>query len=924
MVRIFTLTFIISFSLFTGMTSSAQLPKREMRSSWLTTVWGLDWLGTKIPSSGGEQYINQQKQQLVRILDSMKVAGTNAVFFQVRPECDAFYKSSYEPWSAHLVERRGQDPGYDPLEFAVAECHKRGLEIHAWLNPYRFESVAGKYAGQAGDYKQTHPEWVLTYANGGSILDPGNPEVRERITDIVHEIISDYDVDGIVFDDYFYAYGGTPEALDQYSQDKWKPEDMNLHDWRRRNVNQMVAAVYETIQQNKPWVTFGVSPFGIWTVDPVVAASYGLTLPQGITGMDAYKVIYCDPLAWLQEGTVDYVSPQIYWPTTSAGQDYRKLAPWWSDVVNRYNRHLYVSHSLTSLDEADYPPPVALKSAFADFLQNKLQGLSLMEYYSKMASETSIAGNDPAEYGLQIQWNRNSDKNQAPGSVFFRSTFINRKGFINYLRTHEYQYLALPPVKAWKEKEPRALSENLRVENEQLLWDSDETNVRFSVYAIPQAKIHEQGNFADAEYLLGMVWSNHLDLSPYMNLMDDHVFAVAVFDRNGNEFPPVVMGMEPAVNQAVELREPADGQNVISGFLFGWEEVANAEYYVLEVAADAQFTDNLFRRNVTGTSFPSNDFTLKNNSPYYWRILTRMTGVDDAASEVYSFTRLNPQIIYPSNQLADVELSPVLQWEPFEDGYTFRIQISINSQFTGVIFDEQGISGTELELPAGSIHTYATYYMRIKAEKEEMSTDWSDVISFSTIRIAPAVPEIISPAEGESIAGTEVNVRVENEPLAKSITFQISNSSAFPWNSRTQHTIDAPSSELVLSNLDDGIWYIKARANYGSSSYTEWSDVVSFNMLTTNSVITNRAEVVLEAPTVIPDGLMNIKYVLPEQTYVNLYITDITGKRVILSENGTHNQGEHFMNVQGSQFKKGIYFLTLETNGVKKTIKLIK
>jgi uncharacterized lipoprotein YddW (UPF0748 family) len=924
MMKFFTVIFIFLLFIFNGNTSSAQSPKREMRSSWLTTVWGLDWPGTKIPAGGGEQYINQQKQQLVRILDSMKVAGTNAVFFQVRPECDAFYNSSFEPWSAHLVERRGQDPGYDPLEFAIEECHKRGLELHAWMNPYRFESVAGKYNGQPGDYKQTNPEWVLSYANGGAILDPGNPEVRKRITDIVGEVLSNYDVDGIVFDDYFYAYGGTPVTLDQYSQDNWKPADMNLHDWRRRNVNQMVAAVYETIQQVKPWVTFGVSPFGIWTTDPVVAASYGLTLPQGITGMDAYKVIYCDPLAWLQEGTVDYISPQIYWPTTSTGQDYKKLAPWWSDVVNRYNRHLYVSHSLTSLDESDYPPPVALKSAFAEFLQNKLQGLSMMEYYSKMASESSVAGYDPSEYGLQIQWNRNSDKNQAPGSVFFRSTFINRKGFINYLRTHEYQYLALPPVKAWNEKEPRALPGNLRIENEQLLWDSDENNVRFSVYAIPQAEANEQGNFNDGRYLLGMVWTNRLDLSSYQNLADDHVFAVAVFDRNGNEFPPVLMDIEPANNQPTTLLEPADGQSAVSGFLFSWQEVTNVEYYILEVASDTNFTDILFRRNVTETHFPSGNFSLKNNSPYYWRVYSRMTGVNDAASETFSFTRLNPQILYPSNLLADVELTPVLQWESFDEGYTFRVQISTNSQFTGVIFDEQGIGGTTLELPAGSIYSYSTYYMRIKAAKEEMSTDWSDVVSFSTIRLPPDVPEIISPAEGENVAGPEVMFVVENEPLAKSITFQISNSATFPWNSRIQQTIDAPSSMLVLNTLVDGTWYVKARANYGSSLYTEWSEVVSFQMLTTTSVSTPGAKVILEAPTVIREELIRIRYILPEQTPVKLFITDLTGKSILITENASHSLGEYYLDIPAYDLKRGLYLLTLETNVGRKTLKLIK
>ncbi|MEE4285981.1 MAG: family 10 glycosylhydrolase, partial [Mariniphaga sp.] len=444
-------TLFLVYIILTGIVlpSEAQIPKREMRASWLTTVWGLDWPKTKIPEGGGNLYINQQKDQLIRILDSMQVAGMNAVFFQVRSECDAMYPSSFEPWSAHLVAYRGMNPGYDPLQFAIEESHKRGLELHAWLNPYRFESVAGKYSGQPGDYNQTNPEWVLSYSGGGSILDPGNPAVRERISAIVEEILVNYDVDGIVFDDYFYAYGGTPNSLDQYSQNNWKPSSMGLHDWRRNNVNQMVAGVYETIQQTKPWVTFGVSPFGIWTTDPQVAASYGLTLPVGITGMDAYKSIYCDPVAWLTEGTVDYISPQIYWPTTSTGQDYKKLAPWWSDVVNHFGRHLYVSHSLSDLDESDYPPPMALKSAYNDFLRTELNGLSMMEYFSKMSAKTSVAGYDPSEFGLQIQWNRKSDKNQAPGSVFFRATMFYRQGFINYLRTHEYENRSLPPVKPW-------------------------------------------------------------------------------------------------------------------------------------------------------------------------------------------------------------------------------------------------------------------------------------------------------------------------------------------------------------------------------------------------------------------------------------------------------------------------------------------
>lgn len=927
MIRNFTF-FIVLILFFSGsLNLEAQIPKREIRSSWLTTVWGLDWPGSKIPATGGQLVVDLQKEQLIRILDSMQVAGLNAVFFQVRSECDAMYHSSYEPWSAHLVETRGMDPGYDPLEFAIEECHKRGLELHAWLNPYRFESVAGKYAGQEGDYSQTNPEWVLSYSGGGSILDPGNPEVRERISAIVAEIVTDYDVDGIVFDDYFYAYGGTPATLDLYSQTNWKPESMNLHDWRRQNVNQMVAGVYETIQNLKPWVTFGVSPFGIWTVDPQVAASYGLTLPSGITGMDAYKTIYCDPVAWLSEGTVDYISPQLYWPTTSTGQDYKKLAPWWSEVVNRFGRHLYVSHSLSNLDESDYPPPVALKSAYSDFLRTDLKGLSMIEYFSKMSAKTSVAGNDPSEYGLQIQWNRSSDKNQAPGSVFFRSTMIYRQGFMNYLRTHEFENRALPPVKPWNDFEQRSLPVNLRIENEQLLWDSDEENVRFVVYAIPDLVASQSGNFNDGKYLLGMSYSTSFDLSNLQDLTNDHVFAVAVLDRNGNEFPPVIMGRNPAENQPAELVSPGNQKNVYRGFQFKWNEISNAENYSIEVATDSMFTSVIARYTVTEPSFSASYISMKEDSVYFWRVFTRMAGVKDTVSEIRSFKLLQlprPELIYPGNEMTGIDVTPVIEWEPFDEGFQFRIQISTNSSFTGIVFDKDSIGGTSFELPLGTIFTYSTYYLRMQAASSDSSTIWSDVVKFSTINSPPAVPAIVSPFDGETVAGPEVSLTVTGDELAKSFTFQLSGSANFPWNDRLQQSVDAPMNTLKLDDLGEGTWYVKARANYGTSSYTDWSEVVSFTLLTTSVGKISDAKLSLLAPTFFAGEQLRISYVLPRDSRVKLFITDLTGKRVKTAQNSFKLKGEHVVLLEGSELPKGLYFLTLETGYARKTLKLIK
>ncbi|SHE33614.1 Por secretion system C-terminal sorting domain-containing protein [Mariniphaga anaerophila] len=927
MIRNFTLFLITFFLISASFYSGAQIPKRELRSSWLTTVWGLDWPGIKIPSGGGQIYIDRQKEQLSRILDSMQVAGTNAVFFQVRPECDAMYPSSFEPWSAYLVSNRGADPGYDPLQYAVDECHKRGLELHAWLNPYRFESVAGKYAGQPGDYNQTNPEWVLSYSGGGSILDPGNPAVRQRISDIVEEIVVNYDIDGIVFDDYFYAYGGTPSSMDQYSQNNWKPANMDLHDWRRQNVNKMVADVYETIQKNKPWVTFGVSPFGIWTVDSQVAASYGLSLPSGVTGMDAYKTIYCDPVAWLNEGTVDYISPQLYWPTTSTGQDYKKLAPWWSDVVNHFGRHLYVSHSLSNLDESDYPPPLALKSAYSNFLRTDLQGLSMIEYFSKMSSKTATAGYDPSEFGLQIQWNRNSDKNNAPGSVFFRSTMIYRQGFMNYLRTHEYENRALPPVKPWNSKEDRSLPQNIRIENDRLLWNSDEENVRFVVYAIPELQIENTGNFNDGKYIRGIAYSTSFDLTDLQSLVDDHVFAVAVFDRNGNEFPPVIMGKAPQENHPVTLLSPEDEENIYHGFMFDWEDVNNAESYLLEVAADSLFKSVVARHNLAESEFSSSNIPMEEDSVYYWRVYTRMAGVKDTVSEKRSFKLLElprPRLVYPLNETANVELTPVIQWEPFEEGYTFRMQISTNNSFTGIIFDQDLMEGTAFELPLGVIFSYSSYYLRMQAASDQSTTVWSDVVRFSTVTTPPSIPTIISPSKGESVAGPEVDLTVSADELAKGFTFQLSGSSTFPWNDRIQQSIDAPLQTLTMSGLKDGTWYAKARANYGTSSYTDWSEVVSFSLLTTSSGAIDDLKLSLFAPTLIADGPIRISYTLPKNSRVKLFITDLTGRRVKQGQHSFKLKGEHSLYMQGAELPRGLYFLTLETEYGRETLKLIK
>ena len=231
--------------------------KREVRSVWMATVWALDW-PTQSGTSASVQ--NAQKQEMIRYLDVLKADNFNAVYFQVRSMCDAMYRSSYEPWSSYLVGTRGSDPGWDPLAFVVEECHKRGMECHAWVNPYRFTTGSNWNTPQDQELKNKN---MLLSHESTVILNPGLPATREHIVKVCREITKNYDIDGIIFDDYFYPNGipSTSEAGD-YTLWKSSGTSMSFGDWRRDNVNQMVRDVYNMIQEEKPYVKFGISPAG--------------------------------------------------------------------------------------------------------------------------------------------------------------------------------------------------------------------------------------------------------------------------------------------------------------------------------------------------------------------------------------------------------------------------------------------------------------------------------------------------------------------------------------------------------------------------------------------------------------------------------------------------------------------------------------
>ena len=267
-------------------------------------------------------------------------SGLNAIFFQVRPESDALYASSLEPWSRFLSGTQGEDPGYDPLAILLELAHARGLEVHAWLNPYR--GMSSTSATTASTHvTRTLSSHAIRYGTA-IVMDPGAPEVRAHVLSVIADLADHYDVDGIHFDDYFYPYpdaGGTPFPDDAtYAAYTSGGGTLGLADWRRDNVNALVREVHDQLEAEHPTMRFGISPFGI----------YRPGMPAGIRGLDAYATIYCDAPHWMAEDWVDYVAPQLYWPTTPAAQAFEPLIGWWGMQADAHE-HVIAGQALYRL-----------------------------------------------------------------------------------------------------------------------------------------------------------------------------------------------------------------------------------------------------------------------------------------------------------------------------------------------------------------------------------------------------------------------------------------------------------------------------------------------------------------------------------------------------------------------------------------------
>ena len=774
-------------------------PKREFRCAWLTTVWAIDWPNPYNASTASQQ--QKQKESLYALVDSLAEANMNAVFFQVRGFSDAMYNSKYEPWSQYLTGTRGKAPNYDPLQLIIEYAHYKGIEVHAWLNPYRYASSDATYGkNDPKDYHNTHPEWLVD-CGGITILNPSLPEVREQICKVVADIVENYDVDGIIFDDYFHQDGYKNEYDDvQYQANS---NGMSRADWRRAQNNLMVSMVNSTIKSIKPWVKFGIGPAGVAGKANTSAPVYGVEPCPSPSSDWQYNGIYADPLAWYNEHTIDYMAPQIYW-TINSTSNYDLLSHWWSDMACHFSRHMYVSHSLSAL---------------------KPNGSSLSSGQFHMD-----------EIGAQTELNRKYDRMDAPGSCWYGlSTGLNTKGFIQYIKNEVNPRPAVVPQMTWYRTDDCIYVSNIRKEGNRLQWDVPAGNLRYAVYYLPLNQIGQHGAVASSAYLLGTTYTASFEVA---GEWADGVYAVAVLDRYGNEYPARTMGNTSwGKSAAAQLEYPANNDNVLIPCYFSWNAAPEADSYFFQFSRSADFSTVDYECEVADTTFyVGKIYWLKSNETYYWRVRTRSINKEDTYSDIRSFTGSLFNMVSPVVGDTVQSLTPTLVCDSVANPdakYTFEIATAQSFAEEDIVFSGEA-TAPRLTVPESVLMASRNYFVRATVCFDKAVVT-SEVVKFRTLALPVPVPVITTPTMGETISASSVTVKWQQQ---QSSGFQIefSQSASFPGRSTKKYRVDAYTYEYTYDNIAMGTWYVRVAA-MKEGGLTDYSEVISFVMQTPSAVV---------------------------------------------------------------------------------------
>lgn len=561
--------------------------KRELRGTWISTVANLDWPSSDTRKiANDDERIQKSKDELIEILDRVVEMNMNAVFFQVGPEADAFYKSDIVPWSRYLTGTFGKDPGFDPLAFAIEEAHKRNLEFHAWFNPYRV-TVDKKDATKASldieksVYKE-HPEWIKT-SNGRYVVDPGIPEARKWVINRVMEVVNNYDVDGVHFDDYFYYEETVGELNDQSTYEKYNNGQFsNLGDFRRNNTYLLVSELSKEIRSTKSWVKFGISPAGIWG-NKKDGLSVGSNTQASFTN---YGSCFADTRKWVQDELIDYIAPQIYFSFGYSRAAYGELATWWSDVCRGKNVHLYIGMALYRINDTSD------------------------KYFTN--------SNGVPEFTRQLKFN--TVKPEIMGDIMFRVQNLKdakKQPVVNTMKNSLRSAKALIPIMDWKGGKAPENPINGKIEVVsnalKLTWnDNDSSTAYYAVYRFNIGQNADIASDMSAKKLVGTIRKTENGVQEFIDTSSfdsEKVFyVVTALDRLHNEssgltittkqsnyFSDVGIKYSWAINAIDLLYEKGVVNGMGNGIFSPGKYTKRGDFTIMVVKAlnfEADFTEN--------------------------------------------------------------------------------------------------------------------------------------------------------------------------------------------------------------------------------------------------------------------------------------------------------------------------------------------
>ena len=888
--------------------TNLRTPKNEFRSTWISTVWGIDW-----PTNVGytSAHATRQKQQMTKILDSLAVNNFNAVCFQVRGMSDAMYKSPYEPWSEFLTGTRGKEPTWDPLAFVVEECHKRGMECHAWVNPYRFNTSSSKTG--AGDVTGYYEKgWLIKNPSGYSILNPSKEEVQDHIVKICKEITQNYDIDGMLFDDYYYNNAALDKDKADYDAYKAAGGTLGQEDWRRANVHNLMAKLYKMFQETKPWIRFGQAPPGGTFTTKALADKYGIDpCPSG--SENCYNSQYIDIMGWLKAGIIDYISPQVYWAIGFNTADYGKMVPWWGTVANKFGRHLFVSQDISYVSSQEGAGMVTLSKEI------KREPMML----------TSGSCTTFGEVEDQVALNRTSSLNGAFGSIYFSSKSLYATGedmpytLGHNLKRSLYSMRALPPAMTWKTTSNPGKVSNLAYNGTTLSWTAmaDAKNKRYTVYAIPNGL--DKANFAkDLKYMLGFTYGNAYELPEEYRL--GYYYAVCVYDRFGNEWDAAIYQSTATSSLgAPTIASPANNAKYDKTFDFKWNAVSGAAKYAIEVATESSFANIVAVAQTAKTSL-SSDLVydkIEKNKALYWRVRALASDKKDGVSETRVFTYAMPELTSPANGATALDPKVKFTWNVTTSGAAVKIEVASDSKFTDIVLSTESKTGG-YQTPMCTLKQQKTYYARLS-----YNGHYSKIVAFTTKHIAGTVPSFKFPLNGGTLWANN-SVEINPQEGAEEVEVLIDSTTSFGGTTRcrkvlTDLVFNIPAADILMGTkktamVDGTTYYAKARVKYydetGKMATTDYCDVISFVYSSKSSAID---KVAVGAEVKLAGG--NVVINAEKETSIKVSAVSMLGSEVQLYEGQASSE-----EVSLSELSSGMYIIKVVLDNEVRTLKYVK